>query len=269
MLGSTDLSTLSAEAGTTHSEIECRALTKRFGDLVVLDALDLDVGRGEKLAVIGPSGSGKTTLLRLLMALDKPTSGRVTIGGEILWDEPSKRKERDLRKVRAKLGYVFQHFNLFPHMTALRNVAIAPMKVRKMGRQEAEAKARELLASVGLGDKADSYPAQLSGGQQQRVAIARALALDPEVMLFDEVTSALDPELVGEVQRTIVELGDRSNMTMVLVTHEMRFAARVANRVAFMEHGRVVEMGSPEQLVGDPQEPRTRAFLKAVLEPLY
>jgi polar amino acid transport system ATP-binding protein len=246
-------------------------VTKRFGELTVLDELDLDVSRGEKLAIIGPSGSGKTTLLRLLMTLERPTGGEITIDGEPLWhmrrgDRLVDADEKHLRKMRAKVGFVFQHFNLFPHMTALRNVTEAPIRVLGMGKQAAEARARELLEMVGLAEKADSYPSRLSGGQQQRVAIARALAMEPEVMCFDEVTSALDPELVGEVLNVIRDLAERGNMTMLLVTHEMRFARQVSDRVAFFDKGRIVEIAPPERCFTEPEHERTREFLRAVLE---
>jgi polar amino acid transport system ATP-binding protein len=248
-------------------------VTKRFGDLTVLDELDLDVAPGEKLAIIGPSGSGKSTLLRLLMTLERPTSGEIRIDGDALWHRTRSGKtvpadEKHLRKVRGKVGFVFQHFNLFPHMTALRNVTEAPIRVLGMSREEAEARARELLGQYGLADKVDAYPSKLSGGQQQRVAIARACAMAPKVMLFDEVTSALDPELVGEVLAVLRELAQHSNMTMLLVTHEMRFARQVADRVAFFDRGRIAEQGPPERIFTAPENERTREFLHAVLEPI-
>jgi polar amino acid transport system ATP-binding protein len=246
--------------------VVCRGVGKVFHDTPVLIDVDLDVACGEKVAIIGPSGSGKTTLLRIVMALEQPTAGTVVIDGEPLWSD-AKPRERDLRRVRGKIGYVFQQFNLFPHMTALRNITEAPRHVRGVPREQAEERALELLEMVGLRSKANAYPAQLSGGQQQRVAIARALALDPKVMLFDEVTSALDPELVGEVLRVIAGLALQSNMTMLIVTHEMNFARRVADRVVFFDHGRIVEQGPPSRIFADPAEERTRAFLKAVLEP--
>jgi polar amino acid transport system ATP-binding protein len=243
-------------------------VTKSFGPHTVLDRLCLKVPAGEKLAVIGRSGSGKTTLLRLLMALERPTKGRVTLDGELVWDEPGEFDEKRLRRLRARLGFVFQQFNLFPHMTAVRNVAAGPIYADGANPREAEERAHELLKMVGLGDKAKQYPSQLSGGQQQRVAIARALAMEPLVMLFDEPTSALDPELVGEVLQVMADLAHRSNMTMIIVTHEMTFARKVADRVAFCDGGRILEVGSPDQIFTDPQEQRTRSFLKAVLEPI-
>jgi polar amino acid transport system ATP-binding protein len=247
--------------------VSCRQVGKVFRDAPVLIDVDLDVACGEKLAIIGPSGSGKTTLLRIVMALEQPTNGTVILDDEKLWGD-SKPRERDLRRIRAKVGYVFQQFNLFPHMTALRNITEAPIHVRRVPQKQAEDRAQQLLEMVGLQGKANSYPAQLSGGEQQRVAIARALALDPKVMLFDEVTSALDPELVGEVLRVIAGLAQESNMTMLIVTHEMNFARRVADRVVFFDHGRIVEQGPPAQIFANPSEERTRAFLKAVLEPV-
>ena len=247
-------------------------VTKQFGELTVLRELDLEVTRGEKLAIIGPSGSGKSTLLRLLMTLERPTSGEITVDGERLWHmERGERlvdaNEKHLRRMRGKIGFVFQHFNLFPHMSALRNVMEAPVRVRGMDRGAAESRARELLDMVGLAEKADSHPSKLSGGQQQRVAIARALAMEPEVMCFDEVTSALDPELVGEVLTVLAELARSGNMTMLLVTHEMRFAREVSDRVAFFDKGQIAEYGSPEKIFTEPEQQRTRAFLRAVLEP--
>ena len=246
---------------------------KRFGELTVLDELDLDVAPGEKLAIIGPSGSGKSTLLRLLMTLERPTSGEIEIDGDRLWHTQRGSRtvpadEKHLRRMRGKVGFVFQHFNLFPHMTALRNVAEAPIHVLGMPREQAEQRARELLTMYGLADKADSYPSKLSGGQQQRVAIARACAMQPKVMLFDEVTSALDPELVGEVLAVLRDLAQDTNMTMLLVTHEMRFAREVSDRVAFFDQGRIAEQGPPDRIFTEPENERTRAFLHAVLNPV-
>jgi polar amino acid transport system ATP-binding protein len=248
--------------------VEYVDVSKAFGETTILEALNLSVGAGEKLAIIGPSGSGKTTILRLLMALERPTRGKILLEGDVVWDEPGKLNEQRLRAARLRLGFVFQQFNLFPHMTALRNVAAGLIYTRGMKIDAAEERAHEMLRLVGLDNKASSYPAQLSGGQQQRVAIARALAMDPHVMLFDEPTSALDPELVGEVLQVIADLAHSSKMTMLLVTHEMRFARKVADRVAFCDHGRIVEATTPDQIFTDPQEERTRAFLKAVLEPV-
>jgi polar amino acid transport system ATP-binding protein len=248
--------------------VEYVEVCKHFGDTMVLEALNLSVGGGEKLVIIGPSGSGKTTILRLLIGLERPTSGKILLEGELVWDEPGKLKEERLRSARSRLGFVFQQFNLFPHMTALRNVASGLMYTRGTKVQAAEERAHEMLRLVGLESKAASYPSQLSGGQQQRVAIARALAMDPHVMLFDEPTSALDPELVGEVLQVIADLAYKTNMTMLLVTHEMRFARKVADRVAFCDHGRIVEAATAERLFTEPQEERTREFLKTVLEPV-
>jgi polar amino acid transport system ATP-binding protein len=241
---------------------------KRFGDVPCLDGLGLAIAPGEKVAIIGPSGSGKTTILRLLMGLERPTRGKVLLQGDVVWDEPGKLNEKRVRAAREKLGFVFQHFNLFPHMTAVRNVASGPMYAHGVKAPEAEQKARELLARVGLEDKASKYPSQLSGGQQQRVAIARALAMQPEMMLFDEPTSALDPELVGEVLQVIMDLAEHSNVTMLIVTHEMNFARQMADRVAFCDHGRIIEAGPPEKIFGDAEEVRTRDFLKAVSQPI-
>ncbi|MBX6321719.1 MAG: ectoine/hydroxyectoine ABC transporter ATP-binding protein EhuA [Rhodospirillaceae bacterium] len=244
---------------------------KRYGPLVVLDDLNLDIAPNEKVAIIGPSGSGKTTVLRMLMTLE-------CIDGGVIWvdGEPMTHMERDgrlipadmrhLRRVRAKVGMVFQQFNLFPHMTALRNCMEAPMTVLGLSRKEAEERAGELLAMVGLADKRDHYPAQLSGGQQQRVAIARALAMRPKVMLFDEVTSALDPELVGEVLNVIRRLGAEHDLTMLMVTHQMGFAREFADRVCFFYQGRIAEEGTPAELFVNPKNERTRQFLRAVLE---
>ncbi|MCB0195734.1 MAG: ectoine/hydroxyectoine ABC transporter ATP-binding protein EhuA [Anaerolineae bacterium] len=245
-------------------------VTKAFGELTVLRNLDFDVAPAEKVTIVGPSGSGKTTILRVLMTLEKPDDGVIWVDGEPLWHQKSGSKlvpasEKHLRKVRGNIGMVFQHFNLFPHMTALRNVTEAPIHVLKMPKGDAEQRAVELLNHVGLGDKLGHYPSQLSGGQKQRVAIARALAMRPKVMLFDEVTSALDPELVGEVLNVIRELAEEGEMAMLLVTHEMGFAREVSDRVVFFDKGRVVEQGPPEQIFGNPQNERTKSFFNAVL----
>jgi len=246
-------------------------VTKRYSTLTVPDKLDLDVGRGEKVAIIGPSGSGKTTVLRMIMTLEKIDDGVIHVDGEPLTHMRRNGRlvpadNRHIRQVRAKIGMVFQHFNLFPHMTALGNCTEAPMTVLKLGRKEAEERAGDLLAMVGLADKRDHYPSQLSGGQQQRVAIARALAMRPKVMLFDEVTSALDPELVGEVLNVIRKLGAEHDLTMLMVTHQMGFAKEFADRVCFFYQGRIAEQGSPSELFGAPKNDRTRQFLRAVLE---
>ena len=246
-------------------------VTKAFGDLTVLDEFDLDVTRGEKLAVIGPSGSGKSTILRVLMTLEPISGGTVEVEGEHLWHMERNggmvpADERHLRRMRVKIGMVFQHFNLFPHMTALRNVTEAPIHVLGLSKEEATERGRELLNQVGLSDKMESRPAQLSGGQQQRVAIARALAMRPKVMLFDEITSALDPEVVGEVLNVVRDLASEHDLTMMIVTHQMGFANEICDRVCFLEGGRLVEEGPPEQIFKDPKQARTQAFLKAVLE---
>jgi polar amino acid transport system ATP-binding protein len=248
-----------------------RSVDKRFGDEVVLDALDLDVARGERLAIIGASGSGKSTILRILMTLERIDGGRVEIGGDSVFTQESNGREvpaseEHLREIRRRVGMVFQQFNLFPHMTALGNVMEAPRRVLGLSKAEAEHRARELLARVDLADKAAAYPSRLSGGQQQRVAIARALAMRPEVMLFDEVTSGLDPELVGEVLDVLRELVRAGETTMLLVTHQMRFAREIADRVAFLDGGRIVEQGPPEEIFIAPRRERTRQFLQSVLE---
>ncbi|HZD57477.1 MAG TPA: ectoine/hydroxyectoine ABC transporter ATP-binding protein EhuA [Anaerolineales bacterium] len=250
--------------------VKFEKVTKSFGDLVVLRELDLEVAPSEKIAIIGPSGSGKTTILRALMTLEKPDSGYIYVDGEPLWHREVNGKlvpadEKHLRKVRGNIGMVFQHFNLFPHMKVLRNVTEAPIYVLGMKKSEAEARARDLLSMVGLGNKLDAYPAQLSGGQKQRVAIARALAMRPKVMLFDEVTSALDPELVGEVLAVMRDLAEEGEMGMLIVTHEMGFAREVADRLIFFAGGKVVEQGVPEEIFADPREERTKMFLDAVL----
>lgn len=250
--------------------IQVQNLHKYFGQLEVLKGINFEVGRGEVVVVIGPSGSGKSTLLRCLNLLEEPTDGRILVEGELLGrrELPDGRlvrdKEANINRMRMEIGMVFQRFNLFPHMTALGNVMEAPIHVKKQPRDKAEALARELLAKVGLAEKANEYPSRLSGGQQQRVAIARALAMEPKIMLFDEATSALDPELVGEVLNVMKDLA-RRHMTMVVVTHEMGFAREVADRVVFMEGGVVVEEGPPSQIFGDPKSARTKAFLSKVL----
>jgi polar amino acid transport system ATP-binding protein len=246
-------------------------VTKAFGDLVVLDELDLEVAQSEVVTIIGPSGSGKTTILRVLMTLEEPDSGVIYVDGEPLWHEEAngqlaKAKEKHIRKVRGKIGMTFQHFNLFPHMTAMRNVTEAPIYVAGVSKAEARERAEYLLAKVGLADKHDHYPSQLSGGQKQRVAIARALAMRPKVMLFDEVTSALDPELVGEVLTVIRDIVDEGEMTMLLVTHEMGFAKEVSDRVIFFNAGKIHEQGSPQQIFDNPQRERTQTFLRATLQ---
>ncbi len=239
--------------------ISIRGLKKAYGTFTVLHGIDLDVDEGEVVCVIGPSGSGKSTLIRCINHLEafQPDSS-ITVDGIRVAPGPA------LAKVRAEVGMVFQSFNLFPHMTVLRNVMIAPMRVRKTPEMEAERKARELLARVGISEQAEKFPGQLSGGQQQRVAIARALAMEPRVLLFDEPTSALDPEMVGEVLDVMRKLAG-TGVTMVIVTHEMGFARQVADRVIFMDGGRLVESGTPSDIFDNPKEARTRGFLRAVL----
>ena len=238
--------------------ITIKGLRKSFGRAEVLRGIDLSVAESEVVVIIGPSGSGKSTLLRCINYLEEPTAGSVEIDGTIL------RHDASINKIRAEVGMVFQRFNLFPHMTVLENIMLAPIKVRHQTRSEAEKVARLFLDKVGLGDRGSAYPAQLSGGQQQRVAIARALAMRPKVMLFDEPTSALDPEMVQEVLNVMKELA-REGMTMVVVTHEMGFAQEVGDRVLFIDQGVIVEEGSPETLFEHPQEERTRLFLSKIL----
>jgi polar amino acid transport system ATP-binding protein len=244
----------------THA-IELRDLHKYFGSNEVLKGIDLTVEPGQVVCVIGPSGSGKSTLLRCVNLLEEPTKGKVFVKGTELTHP-----DVDIDAARRHIGMVFQQFNLFPHMTALQNVMIAQQRVLKRGRREAEIVARENLDKVGVGEKCDSLPGQLSGGQQQRVAIARALAMNPELMLFDEPTSALDPELVGDVLTVMRKLAEEG-MTMLVVTHEMGFAREVADRVVFMDGGVIVEDGVPAQVIGEPQQERTRTFLHRVLHP--
>jgi len=239
--------------------IEVIDLCKSFGQLEVLRHVNMRVAEGEVVCIIGPSGSGKSTLLRCLNLLEQPTGGEVIIDGVSLMD-----KKTNINEVRQKVGMVFQLFNLFPHKTALENITMGPIKVKRMSKQAAEELGRTLLAKVGLSDKADVYPHQLSGGQQQRVAIARALAMQPKVMLFDEPTSALDPEMVGEVLAVMKDLA-REGMTMVVVTHEMGFAREVGDRVIFLDEGRIVEEGKPHEIFSQPREERTRAFLSKIL----
>ena len=239
--------------------IDVKNLTKSFGDLQVLKGVSQHIDKGERVVLIGPSGSGKSTFLRCLNLLETPTSGEIIFEGQSITDEKC-----DINKIRQKMGMVFQHFNLFPNMTIMRNITLAPVRTGLMSRQQAEQEAIDLLDRVGLVDKAESYPAQLSGGQKQRIAIVRALCMKPEVMLFDEPTSALDPEMVGEVLDVMKGLA-RSGMTMVCVTHEMGFAREVADRVLFMDAGIIVEEGTPQEIFGSPKEKRTQDFLNKVL----
>ena len=243
--------------------IDVKNLHKYFGSLEVLKGIDCHIDKGECVCVIGPSGSGKSTFLRCLNLLETPTKGDIVIDDMHLTE-----KDFDVDAMRKRVGMVFQHFNLFPHLTILENVTLAPIRHKMMTEEQAKEKAMELLNRVGVGDKADNYPAQLSGGQKQRVAIARSLALSPEVMLFDEPTSALDPEMVGEVLEVMKQLA-QEGMTMVVVTHEMGFAREVANRVFFMDGGGILEEGTPEQIFDHPQEERTKAFLSKVLSVSY
>ncbi|MGF0015353.1 amino acid ABC transporter ATP-binding protein [Mitsuokella jalaludinii] len=238
--------------------IDIENLRKSFGDVEVLKGIDLTIKEKEVVVIIGPSGSGKSTLLRCMNYLEEPTSGKVSVDGIVLDGEAN------INKVREEVGMVFQRFNLFPHMTVLDNIMLAPIKVRHITKAEAEDTARKLLARVGLANKADAYPSQLSGGQQQRVAIARALAMKPKVMLFDEPTSALDPEMVGEVLDVMRKLAEEG-MTMVIVTHEMGFAREVGDRLLFVDDGRIIEQGDPKEVFEHPQEERTRLFLSKVL----
>ena len=239
--------------------IKVNNLHKSFGHLNVLNGIDEHIKPGEVVVVIGPSGSGKSTFLRCLNLLEKPNKGEIYVDDELI-NAP----KVDVNKVRQKMGMVFQHFNLFPHLTVMENITLAPVKLKKMTKEQALTKGEELLKIVGLSDKADSYPVQLSGGQKQRIAIARSLAMEPEIMLFDEPTSALDPEMVGEVLDVMKNLAE-SGMTMVVVTHEMGFAREVATRVVFMDGGVVLESGTPEEIFDRPQNERTKLFLSKVL----
>jgi polar amino acid transport system ATP-binding protein len=249
--------------------VRIRGLRKSFGAQLVLDGIDLDVREGEVTVLLGPSGSGKSTLLRCVNHLERPDAGFVEVGGDIVGYRPGHGRLHELRaraitRQRAQVGMVFQQFNLFPHMTVLENITEAPVAVHGTSRKQAAARARTLLARVGLAGREDSYPRQLSGGQQQRVAIARALAMEPRLLLFDEPTSALDPELVGDVLAVMRDLAV-SGMTMIVVTHEIGFAREVADTVAFLDGGRIIESGTPADVLADPRHPRARAFLAAVL----
>jgi polar amino acid transport system ATP-binding protein len=249
--------------------VKAEAVHKRFGRLEVLKGIDLEVKRGDVMCMLGPSGSGKSTFLRCINHLEKINSGRLSVDGELVGYREAGGKlhelhEREVARKRAEIGMVFQHFNLFPHMTALENVTLAPVRVLGVSRDEARRRAYELLSKVGLGDKLDTYPVALSGGQQQRVAIARALAMQPKLMLFDEPTSALDPELVGDVLDAMRQLAS-DGMTMIVVTHEMGFAREVADTAVFMDEGVVVEAGPPGEVLVNPREERTREFLSKVL----
>jgi polar amino acid transport system ATP-binding protein len=249
--------------------VDARSVRKSYGSVDVLNGVSLTVEQGEVLCIIGPSGSGKSTFLRCLNHLESINGGRIYVNGELMGYRQvgnvlHEMKSKDIAKARQGIGMVFQRFNLFPHLTALQNIIEAPIGVAGMSPEEATALGLELLAQVGLGDKGDHYPAQLSGGQQQRVAIARALAMKPKLMLFDEPTSALDPELVGDVLDVMKNLA-KAGMTMIVVTHEMGFAKEVADRVVFIDKGQIVEVGTPKQVLDNPQEARTKAFLNKVL----
>jgi polar amino acid transport system ATP-binding protein len=247
--------------------VRLRGVTKRYGTHDVLRGVDLDVNAGETVSIIGPSGSGKSTLLRLIMTLDRPDAGILEIDGESPWPEgrgTGAAADGALRRARGKVGMVFQHFNLFPHMSALDNVMAAPLRVLGLTRDEAEARAREYLASVGLEGRVAQYPSQLSGGQRQRVAIARALAMRPKVMCFDEITSALDPELVGGILALLRELSDSGEMTLLIVTHHMKFAEVSSDRVLFFDGGVIAEDAAPEIMFGSPRDARVRRFVEAV-----
>jgi arginine/lysine/histidine transport system ATP-binding protein len=239
--------------------INVKQLRKSFGKLNVLNGIDIEIAQGEVVVVIGPSGSGKSTFLRCLNLLEVPTNGDIVFEGQLITD-----KKNDINKLRQKMGMVFQQFNLFPHMSVLNNITLAPRKLKGLSSADAEKIAKDLLKIVGLADKAQAYPAQLSGGQKQRIAIARALAMQPDVMLFDEPTSALDPEMVGEVLDVMKRLA-AEGMTMIVVTHEMGFAREVGDRLVFMDGGMIVEEGEPKDIFANPQHPRTQEFLSKVL----
>lgn len=266
-----DVVAVPAPRDSGHPLVRFDKVVKRYGDHVVLDQLDFTVERGEHVTLIGPSGSGKTTILRLLMTLEKVSDGVIRINGDPLTHiqaadgslKPA--SEKHLREARKKIGMVFQQFNLFPNMKVLQNITEAPVNVLGMDRDKAESRARELLDLVGLSAKVDAHPSQLSGGQQQRVAIARALAMEPEILLLDEVTSALDPELVAGVLELLGDIARNTDITMLCVTHEMNFARDVSEKVLMFDAGRVVESGSPEKIFSDPEHERTREFLNAVL----
>jgi polar amino acid transport system ATP-binding protein len=259
------------QRGDGSSLIAFDKVVKRFGDNVVLRELDFTVAPGERVTLIGPSGSGKTTILRLLMTLERPDDGHIWVDGEPLWHMPKGDRlvpanEKHLRRVRTKIGMVFQQFNLFPNMTVLRNVTEAPVQVLGKSREEAEQQGREWLQRVGLEEKADAHPNELSGGQQQRVAIARALAMEPKILLLDEITSALDPELIAGVLNVLREIAATTDITMLIVTHEMHFARDVSHRVMMFDSGQIVEQGPPDKIFGACDHERTKRFLHAVIE---
>jgi general L-amino acid transport system ATP-binding protein len=256
-----DASTLAGDAATPSSAVMMSGVCKRFGDFLVLNDIDLDVARGERIVICGPSGSGKSTLIRCINALEAHDAGRIVVEGV----ELRRNDVRQIEKIRSNVGIVFQSFNLFPHLTVLDNLCLAPQQVRRVARVDAEKQARDLLDRVKIGEQAAKFPGQLSGGQQQRVAIARALAMSPRIMLFDEPTSALDPEMVAEVLDVMTELASEG-MTMLVVTHEMGFARAVADRVVFMDRGEIVESAPPEEFFARPREERTRAFLSQIIK---
>lgn len=263
------MSQVETNGSSSAPMVTFESVSKSWGNNHVLRELDFEVAAGEKVSIIGPSGSGKTTILRILMTLETPDSGRVTVAGDTLWDASGGTKVRETKQTRAtrrKIGMVFQSFNLFPHMSAIENIVEAPIRVLGMSKDEAYERAQGLLDRVGLKEHADHRPPELSGGQQQRVAIARACAMRPQVMLFDEPTSALDPELIGEVLSVIRDLAVDTDMTMLMVTHEMRFAGEISDRVVMFDSGSAVEVGPPEQILTDPKHERTRRFLQAVLQ---
>ncbi len=250
----------------TEPIVQYRDVHKSFGEVEVLKGINLDIKPAEKVAIIGPSGSGKTTIIRMLMTLEEPTSGDIIVDGVNLWKMEKNGKmvranEKHLREVRGDIGMVFQHFNLFPHMTILENCMTAPVHVKKEDKQEVKERSIQMLVRVGLGDKVDNYPSQLSGGQKQRVAMARALVMRPKIMLFDEVTSALDPELVGEVLEVIRDLAKHEDMAMVLVTHEMDFALDIADKVLFLDEGVIAEQGTASEVIEHSENERLQSFL--------
>lgn len=257
---------MDAQAEIEECFVRFNQIRKSYDGNPIIKGVDLGLKKSEKVAIIGPSGSGKTTMARMLMTLEKPDSGSIEINGEMVWHREVKGKlvpadQKHLRKIRSQIGMVFQQYNLFPHMNVMKNCTEGPVHVQGMPRKEAEERAAMYLEKVGLDHKLDAYPRQLSGGQQQRVAIARALVMNPQILLFDEVTSALDPEMVGEVLAVIKELAEEGDMSMMIITHEMEFAREVADRVIFMDGGVIVEQGPPEQLFRHPKNERTLAFL--------
>lgn len=251
----------------TEPIVRFKDVYKSFGEFEVLKGINLDVEQGERVSLIGPSGSGKTTIIRMLMTLDEPTSGMIEVDGTPLWHEEKQGErvtagEKHLRQVRSNIGMVFQHFNLFPHMSILKNCTSGPVNVLGISKKEAKERAVEMLEKVGLGEKLNLYPNQLSGGQQQRVAIARAVVMRPKIMLFDEVTSALDPETVGEVLEVIKDIAKGSDMAMMLITHEMEFARDVAHRTLFLDNGVIAQEGTPSDVLENPESDRLQSFLK-------